>query len=151
MGKRAPGLFSIGEVAERTGVSQRTLRFYEEIGLVTPPARLQGGYRLYSEAEVRRIERIQRLKSLLGLSLADIKGLLAVEELTQAPGHADPAGDTSEEQWEQLHNVVASLEEQRAIIERRIAELVMLRAQVDERLAAYRARLTPSRTIRGGT
>ena len=46
----------IGEVAERTGVTQRTLRFYEEKGLLRPPERMDGGFRLYSEADVKRVE-----------------------------------------------------------------------------------------------
>src|SRR5438067_5753985 len=70
----------IGEVAERTAVTQRTLRFYEEKGLLTPPTRLEGGFRLYSEDDVRRVERIKRLQSLLGLALADIKEMVEAEE-----------------------------------------------------------------------
>jgi hypothetical protein len=46
---RADASLQIGEVAERTGVTQRTLRFYEEKGLLKPPSRLDGGFRLYSE------------------------------------------------------------------------------------------------------
>ncbi|MGY1836050.1 MerR family transcriptional regulator [Blastococcus sp. SYSU DS0510] len=54
----------IGEVAERTGLSVRTIRFYEEGGLVTPSARSQGGFRLYTTGDVARLERIRRLKPL---------------------------------------------------------------------------------------
>src|SRR5437764_7574369 len=71
----------IGEVAERTGVTQRTLRFYEEKGLLTPPSRLEGGFRLYSEDDVRRVEQIKRLQSLLGLTLADIKEMVEAEKV----------------------------------------------------------------------
>jgi len=71
----------IGEVAERTGVTQRTLRFYEEKGLLKPPSRLDGGFRLYSEDDVRRLEQIKRLQTLLGLSLADIKEMVEAEEV----------------------------------------------------------------------
>src|SRR5438046_9006123 len=69
----------IGEVAERTGVTQRTLRFYEEKGLLTPPSRMDGGFRLYSEDDVQRVEYIRHLQSLLGLSLADIKDMVEAE------------------------------------------------------------------------
>ena len=47
------GLLQIGQVAERTGLSLRTIRFYEENGLVIPTARSEGGFRLYSENESR--------------------------------------------------------------------------------------------------
>lgn len=81
--KRNPGrrFMPIGEVAERTGLTQRTLRFHEERGLLPPPSRLEGGYRLYSEDDVSRLEVIKRLKHLLGFSLAAIKELIAAEEI----------------------------------------------------------------------
>src|SRR5262245_64788446 len=71
----------IGEVAERTCVTQRTLRFYEEKGLLKPPSRMEGGFRLYSEDDVRRVEQIKQLQKLLGLSLAEIKELIEAEEV----------------------------------------------------------------------
>lgn len=73
----------IGEVADRTGVTQRTLRFYEERGLLKPPTRLEGGFRLYSEDDVGRVEQIRRLQNLLGLSLADIKDMVEAEEVKE--------------------------------------------------------------------
>ena len=71
----------IGEVAERTGVTQRTLRFYEEKGLLKPPSRLDGGFRLYSEEDIERVEQIKRLQSLLGFSLSEIKDMVEAEEV----------------------------------------------------------------------
>ena len=59
----------IGEVAERTGVTQRTLRFYEEKGLLRTPTRMDGGFRLYSEEDVKRVEKIRKLQDLLGISV----------------------------------------------------------------------------------
>ena len=71
----------IGEVAERTGVTQRTLRFYEEKGLLKPPGRMDGGFRLYSEDDVLRVEQIKRLQTLLGFTLAEIKDMVEAEEM----------------------------------------------------------------------
>src|ERR687898_680935 len=71
----------IGEVADRTGVTQRTLRFYEERGLLKPPSRMDGGFRLYSENDVARVEQIKRLQNLLGLTLAEIKDMVEAEEV----------------------------------------------------------------------
>src|ERR671916_311780 len=73
----------IGEVAERTGVTQRTLRFYEERGLLKPPSRMDGGFRLYSEDDVQRVEQIRRLQNLLGLTLAEIKDMVEAEEVRE--------------------------------------------------------------------
>ena len=81
-GREEP-LLQIGEVADRTGVTQRTLRFYEERGLLKPPTRMEGGFRLYSEDDVARVTQIRRLQDLLGLTLAEIKDMVEAEEVKE--------------------------------------------------------------------
>ncbi|GGS93431.1 MerR family transcriptional regulator [Streptomyces toxytricini] len=65
----------IGEVATRTELSLRTIRHYEETGLVTPSARSQGGFRLYTEGDVARLMVIRRMKP-LGFTLDQMRDLL---------------------------------------------------------------------------
>ncbi|MGW3985526.1 MerR family transcriptional regulator [Streptomyces sp. NPDC004830] len=65
----------IGEVAARTELSLRTIRHYEETGLVIPSARSQGGFRLYTEADVARLMVIRRMKP-LGFTLDEMRALL---------------------------------------------------------------------------
>lgn len=65
----------IGEVAERTRLSLRTIRYYEEVGLVVPSARSQGGFRLYSEADITRLQLVRRMKP-LDFSLEEMRELL---------------------------------------------------------------------------
>lgn len=67
----------IGEVAERTGLSFRTLRHYDDIGLVAPSARTEGGFRLYTSADVARLLLIRRMKP-LGYALDEMRELLDV-------------------------------------------------------------------------
>ena len=69
----------IGEVAELTGTTPRTIRYYEEVGLLTGPERAHGKHRLYSDADVERLREIVRLKDLLGLSLEQLSQLLEAE------------------------------------------------------------------------
>ncbi|WP_343710633.1 MerR family transcriptional regulator [Mycobacterium sp.] len=66
----------IGQVAERTELSIRTVRHYDDVGLVAPSARSSGGFRLYTEADVDRLLVIRRMKP-LGFTLAEMKELLA--------------------------------------------------------------------------
>ncbi|MCB0911716.1 MAG: MerR family transcriptional regulator, partial [Propionibacteriaceae bacterium] len=73
----------IGEVAERTGLTRRTLRHYDELGLLVPASRSWGDYRLYDEADLLRLLQIQNLKA-LGLSLAEIATALADPALDAA-------------------------------------------------------------------
>jgi DNA-binding transcriptional MerR regulator len=70
-------LHSIAQVREKTGVSARTLRYYEELGLLPGVRRRAGGRRVYGSDELERLRFIQRLKA-LGLTLAEIKQLNAV-------------------------------------------------------------------------
>ncbi|HAX81452.1 MAG TPA: MerR family transcriptional regulator [Actinobacteria bacterium] len=70
-------LFQIGEVAERVGLSIRTIRYYEEIELVVPSGRTEGGFRLYGEDDIRRLELAKALKP-TGLSLEDLVDFVAL-------------------------------------------------------------------------
>ena len=72
-------LIRVGEVAERLEVSPRTVKYYEELGLVEPGDRSTGGFRLYGSREIERLERILKMKS-IGYSLAAIRELLAVRD-----------------------------------------------------------------------
>ena len=68
--------YRIGEIAERTGVSVETLRYYEKRRLLNTPARTHGGYRVYSDAVVQQVKFIKQAQS-LGLTLDDIQQLAA--------------------------------------------------------------------------
>ncbi|MFI7449800.1 MerR family transcriptional regulator [Nonomuraea sp. NPDC049714] len=81
------GLVQIGEVAERLGLSLRTIRHYEEVGLVVPE-RTPGGFRLYSETDIGRLALIKRMKP-LGFSLEEMRDLLEITDRLGA-GDDDP-------------------------------------------------------------
>jgi len=70
-----PRPLSIGEVSKRTGFSVKSLRFYERRGLLAPSGRSPGGYRLYAEADLHRLEFIREAKA-LGLALDQIRELM---------------------------------------------------------------------------
>jgi DNA-binding transcriptional MerR regulator len=78
----------IGDVAHRTSLTVRTLRYWEEIGLLPPSDRLAGGHRVYGEGDVRRLQRIKLLRH-VGVPLAEIAGVLAgpPEQLADAVEH----------------------------------------------------------------
>ena len=78
--QRAPGYLQIGEAASRAGMTQRTLRYYEELGLLSPASRMEGGFRLYSAEDMERIEYIKNLRDVLGFSLAEIRDMTEAED-----------------------------------------------------------------------
>lgn len=65
------GGYRIGELAQRVGLTERTIRYYEELGLLDSVKRLEGGQRVYTEDDVRRLRFVQKLK-MLGLSLQEM-------------------------------------------------------------------------------
>ena len=87
-------LYKIGQVSKRAGITLRTIRYYEELGLIEPVLRTKGGFRLYAEESVGRLEFIQGLK-LLDFPLAKIKEMLQIRETAQS-------GDEASHQMMQL-------------------------------------------------
>ncbi|MEC5178801.1 MerR family transcriptional regulator [Arthrobacter sp. CG_A4] len=84
----------IGELAERTGLSLRTIRHYDDVGLLPATARTDGGFRVYSEDDVGRLMVIKQMKP-LGFSLEEMAEILAALAAPAAPGDAVPAGSAS--------------------------------------------------------
>lgn len=78
------GGMKIGALASRSGLPVKTLRYYEDLGLLPAVGRSPGGYRLFAEESLRRLDFIRRLKS-LGLSLEDIEQCLAVHDAGKLP------------------------------------------------------------------
>ena len=132
--------YQIGEVAERTGVTQRTLRFYEERGLLQPAERMGGGFRLYSDQDVERIKLIRQLQSLLNLSLGDIKEMVDAEELraeiraTFSPDRELPS------RLERVEKVSEALRRQLEIVNSRLDALRGMKDELAERLATVEKR-----------
>jgi MerR family copper efflux transcriptional regulator len=83
----APKLLQIGEVAERIGLSLRTVRYYEEQGLLTPDSRTSGGFRLFSEDQVDRLALIKQMKP-IGFAVQEMRELLDARDRLRA-AHAD--------------------------------------------------------------
>lgn len=118
----------IGAVAERTALSLRTLRHYDEIGLVSPSERSSGGFRLYTEADVERILLIRRMKP-LDYSLQQMRELLEVTDAISGPGSSDAARD-------RLREFAQEAAERREALERKVA-------MADEFLARLRELVGP--------
>lgn len=133
----------IGEVAEQTGTTPRTIRYYEEIGLL-PGAhdRVQGQHRCYSQADVERVHEIIRLRDLLGLSLDQLAVLLDAEtaraELRRELEDAEDPSRIRQLLEQALGHIGTQLElvrGRRQALEQLEAELVAKRRRVHQRLS----------------
>ena len=80
----------IGELAEKTGLSLRTIRHYDEVGLLKPSGRTEGGFRLYSQEDLSRLLLIRRMKP-LGYSLGEMTELLSI--IDTLDGHHTDTGN----------------------------------------------------------
>ncbi len=126
-----------GEVAERPGVTQRTLRFYEEKGLLPAPTRMDGGFRLYSEEDVRRVTHIRRLQNLLGLTLAEIKEMVEAQEmLREITAQYRPDWDI-EEKRRQLQKAIHVVTRQHGIVSQKAEQMSEMKGQLEERLRTF--------------
>ncbi|MCH8050920.1 MAG: MerR family transcriptional regulator [Chloroflexi bacterium] len=131
------GALQIGEVAQRTGVTQRTLRFYEEKGLLRPPSRMDGGFRLYSEEDVKRVEHIRRLQDLLGISLAEIKEMVDADEVLRDLRSQYRPESAITEKRNQLEKATAVTEAQFAIVKQKTEQMREMETQLEERLRLF--------------
>jgi DNA-binding transcriptional MerR regulator len=73
-------IYKIEEVARECGLTKRTIRYYEEIGLLFPPDRSEGGFRLYADKHVERLKQIINARDVLGFSLQELQEFISVSE-----------------------------------------------------------------------
>ena len=97
MSRRRPGTLRIGELAARTGLTAPTIRYYEQIGLLPGGPRPLRSHRIYTEADVERLDLLRRLRDLLGVSLDELQEIAAAEETAAAlPARIGTAGSASD-------------------------------------------------------
>ncbi len=124
----------IGDVARLVGTTPRTIRYYEEIGLLPDaPARPSGRHRSYSDADVERLREVMRMKELLGLTLEELKTLLSAEE-ARAEVRAQLRRDDvdAERRRELLHEALGHIDRQLALVRKRAGELAKLEHELTE-------------------
>ena len=110
----------ISELASRTGVTAKAIRFYEAVGVLPPPARGPNGYRLYARDAVDMLRFIKQAQG-LGLALAEIKEIVAIRQ-----GGRPPCG-----------HVYQLLREKASELDRKLRDLVLLRRRIRQSLAAW--------------
>lgn len=86
-------MYKIDEVTKQTGLTKRTLRYYEEIGLIHPPERSEGNIRLYTDEDVERIKKIVEAKEVLGITLQEMQYFLSLKERMEQRKNSDNPRD----------------------------------------------------------
>jgi len=136
-----PGLLRIGEAAERAGVSARTLRWYEEIGLMAPTDHSVGGARRYSEDDLARIVHIRELQSLLGFDLGEIRDVLRGEDDLAGLRDEYRSGPGAARRREILREAAGINARLRSVVASKQERLAGMMGELSEKASLYRKRL----------
>lgn len=142
-GEQPPGegahLLGIGAAAAQAGVSERALRYYQQLGLITPSGCTPGGMRRYSADDLARVARIRQLQTLLGLNLDEIAMVLRNEDRLaeiRLAYHHESTGD--EDRKKLLAESLSLHEELRATVEAKRAAIESFLTDLDARIARTR-------------
>jgi DNA-binding transcriptional MerR regulator len=135
-------LYTIEQVATRTSMTKRTLRYYEEVGLFSPTGRTEGNYRRYSEEDVQRLERIKELRDLLGFSLTDIREIMHAEEERDSIKVAYQQETEASVKIAQLDRADTLIRRQLGIIGEKMSALEQMRTALHTKLERHELRRT---------
>jgi DNA-binding transcriptional MerR regulator len=121
----------IGEVATLVGTTPRTIRYYEEIGLLpTAHTRAAGSHRLYGESEVEHLRELLRIKSVLGVSLEELRELVAAEETRAALRREFHEVDDPVRRREIAEEALTLIDRQLELVRRRRDEVARLESEL---------------------
>jgi DNA-binding transcriptional MerR regulator len=135
-------LYRIGELARLVDTSPRTIRYYEERGLLPEPeGHAKGRHRTYTDADAVRLRELLRLRDLLGLSLEELKDLLEAEEARAALRERFHRTDSPEQRRELLTQALVHVEAQLASVRGRQQALAQLGHELAQKRQRLRARL----------
>jgi MerR family transcriptional regulator, repressor of the yfmOP operon len=137
---RGDRLLGIGAAAAKAGVSQRALRYYQQLGLITPCASTPGGLRRYSEDDLARVARIRQLQALLGLNLDEIALVLRSEDrLAEIRRVYYDEGTSTAERLELVRESLQLQREMRANVEAKRLGIARFLTDLDARIRKTRA------------
>jgi DNA-binding transcriptional MerR regulator len=133
--------YRIGEVAERVGVTTRTIRYYEELGLLgCDTGRPKGAHRLYSDADISRLQELIRLRDLLGLTLEELIELAEAEDARAGLRSEWDKGPDDAERLRIVQQATPLIERQLALVRARQKTLAQFAASLEERLSDLQAK-----------
>jgi MerR family transcriptional regulator, repressor of the yfmOP operon len=128
--------FRIGELARRVGATPRTVRYYEELGLLPDRARSDGAHRIYDERDEQRLRDMLRIRELLGLTLSELGEWMAAEDARarlRQRWHRRPAPD-EQTRADIIREAISHMDTQLALVRSRLSAL----EQLEDELASTR-------------
>ncbi|PAD58659.1 MerR family transcriptional regulator [Bacillus sonorensis] len=121
----------IDQMAKRSGLTKRTIRFYEEIGLLSSPKRTEGGVRLYSEDDLEELERVISAKEVLGFSLQELQQFMETSKHLEMHKEGYLLSLDKKERKEKLEDIRHMLDEQMRMIDEKIEKFQSFRKRLE--------------------
>ncbi|SFD67542.1 MULTISPECIES: MerR family transcriptional regulator [Bacillaceae] len=128
-------LYKIDEVAKECGLTKRSIRYYEEIGLISPPERSEGGFRLYSDLHIERLKKIMNVRDVLGFSLQEVQEYMAISEAFEEfrlQYRENKEKMNEDERKEKLLGAEAILAQQLQMIDEKLKKMNDIRDEMNE-------------------
>lgn len=122
----------IDDVAKQTGLTKRTIRYYEEIGLLPEPQRSEGGTRLYTQADIDLLNKLMTAKEVLGFSLQELQKYVAMNDLLENKKVVYRSASNEHDQKERLVQLVNVLEEQLDLIEVKFLKIQKIKLELED-------------------
>jgi DNA-binding transcriptional MerR regulator len=122
-------LLKIDDVMKETGLTKRTIRYYEEIGLIQPPERSNGNIRLYTEEDVERIKKVVEAREILGFSLQELQHFLMLKESMEQRRKSENPRDR-----EVVQNIAEQLQEQITMLNEKIGKMIRFKEELEKSL-----------------
>lgn len=136
-------IYKIEEVAKECGLTKRTIRYYEEIGLLSPPERSEGGYRLYTDKHVEMLKKIISAREVLGFSLPELLEFLKMSEEFDAQRTEAKQTEDIALKLEKIAVLEQTLGKQLQMIDQKLEKLGMFRTELlelEQRVQAAKAK-----------
>jgi len=120
----------IDDVAKKSGLTKRAIRYYEQIGLLPSPTRSEGGYRLYTEKDVEFLKKVMNAKEVMGFSLQELQEFLKLSETLELQRLDYRQVKGTNQQKEKLEKVLHTVEEELRLIEQKKNNILKVEADL---------------------
>lgn len=125
-------LFKIDDVAKACGLTKRTIRYYEEIGVMPSPQRTDGGTRLYSQDDIDYLKKVVRAKEVLGFSLQELHAYVATTDMLNEQRFDYQQTTEVKERIEKLTRMEATLDGQLQLLEQKLQSIHAVQQELEE-------------------
>lgn len=123
--------FKIDDVAKESGLTKRTIRYYEEIGVLFPPERSEGGMRLYTRKHIERLGQIVNARDVLGFSLMEIQDFVAIREKMDEQKQVYWKTEAAEEKLSQLREMKVMVDKQMDMVDLKLSKMAEFRKEIE--------------------